>query len=211
MRVIESNEAVNNVEEIIQKEKEAKNNIDPDKVSGGINDARRRCTISDEMKELLILQLRHELANYNIYMSFAVYFGNLGFSKLVEYWEGRAKEEHKHHQWILNYLYECNAKFEYPGISSSEINIPDKIFPFKFTVDREIETTGMIYNLVNKSVSLGDWATFSFLIGDDVEFGKLVIEQREEEHLSREVLKIAQSDTDWLSIQDSIHERYFKN
>ena len=208
MRVIEN--PVQNVSKTIEKENNANSKIESAKIEGGINPYRRKCTISDEMTKLLVLQIRHELANYNIYSSFAVYFNGLGLSKLTKYWEGRATEEFHHHQWIINYLYECDAEFKYPGISSSDINIPDKEFPFKFTVDREIETTGMIYNLINKAIESKDWATFTFLTGDSKEFGKLCIEQREEEKISRDVLKIVQSSKeDWYTIQDAVHDLYF--
>lgn len=210
MRVIENEKPVQNINKTIEKEETANSEIKPEKIEGRINPSRRECTISNDMVNLLTIQVRHELANYNIYSSFAAYFNGLGLAKLTKYWEGRAREEFHHHQWVINYLYECDAKFEYPGISSSNINIPDKEFPFRFTVDREIETTGMIYNLINKAVESKDWATFTFLMGDSKEFGKLCIEQREEEKLSRDVLKIVQNNKeDWYTIQDAVHDLYF--
>lgn len=175
-----------------------------------INKARRECTISDNMIKLLVMQLRAELSNYTLYNTFASYFNKIGLHKLAKYWEGRANEEDLHHKWILGYLHRCDAKFEYPEVPATNVDITDRLMPFKATVDREIETTGGINFIVNEALKEGDWATFTFLMGDSDEEGKLVKEQIEEEKISRETLKIASQDTDWLTIQDSIYTLYFE-
>ena len=59
--------------------------------------------------------------------------------------------------------------------------------PFKMTVDLEIETTQMIYEIVDQAAAECDWATFNWLLGHDETTGRLVEEQREEESISRTV------------------------
>ena len=59
--------------------------------------SRRECTLSKEIQELLLRQLKHELQNHNIYMNFANYFGVRGFVVLEEYFKLRADEEYLHH------------------------------------------------------------------------------------------------------------------
>lgn len=194
---------------ILETKKEQK--IEPEKVDESKKSIDRTiCTISETIKNLLIRQLKHEMDNYFIYRQFAFKFKQKGLNKLYEYWEGRAKEELEHHQWILNYLTQCDASFDYTTNPVEKLDMEDLIDPFKFTVNREIETTMMIYEIVDKANEEKDWATISFLMGDDKEFGKLVIEQREEEKLSRDILDIVKNGEDWLAIQDSIYEFYFK-
>lgn len=213
MRVISNdNPAVEEKEPYIEAEKIATSESGPKTMEGterAINKDRRSCTISQAMIDLLVTQLRAELSNYTLYNTFATYFNECGLHKLAKYWEGRSNEEDTHHKWIRNYLHRCDAKFTYPEVPPTNITITDKLMPFEATVDREIETTGGINYIVNEAMKESDWATFTFLMGDSDEEGMLVKEQIEEEKISREALKIARQDTDWLTIQDSIYDLYF--
>lgn len=213
MRVIENeNPAVKDQKPYLEAEEIVKQAPGPDTMEGterAINKERRECTISKSMVDLLVTQLRAELSNYTLYNTFSTYFNKQGLHKLAKYWEGRADEEDLHHKWILGYLHRCDALFTYPEVPATNIEISTKLMPFEATVDREIETTGGISNIVNAALGEGDWATFTFLMGDSDEEGKLVKEQIEEEKISRETLKIASQDTDWLTIQDSIYDLYF--
>lgn len=175
----------------------------------GINKDKRKCLISKEVSLLFITQLQHELANHNLYKTFASYYNECGLQKLVKYWEGRAAEEYIHHQWIFNYLNQCNVYFEYPEIPNIKIKFNDKITPFKATVDREIETTGGINNIMNQAMKEGDYLTMSFLLGSGTVEGKLIPEQSEEQKLSMDALALAEEGEDWLAIQDSIYDLYF--
>ena len=58
---------------------------------------RRKCTLSDNMVELLIRQLKHELYNHNLYRTFANFFGTQGLAVLEQYYINRAEEEKLHH------------------------------------------------------------------------------------------------------------------
>lgn len=211
MRITEQNPAVVNPQPYKEAEKEVQNNTDPatlNTTNRSINKERRLCTISKHMVDLLVTQLRAELTNYTLYNTFATYFNELGLHKVAKYWEGRADEENLHHKWILKYLHQCDAQFTYPDVPATNVDITNKLMPFEATVDREIETTGGINFIANEAMKEADWATFAFLMGDD-EDGKLVREQVEEEKISREALKLARQDTDWLTIQDSIYDLYF--
>ncbi len=140
--------------------------------------ARRECTLSDEMVKMLVNQMAHELENHNLYRTFSAYFHRNDLPKLGVYYTLRGNEENVHHNWIFNYLTECDANFTYPAVPAVNLEILDNVMPFKLTVDKEIETTLGINQLVNKAAEEGDWATFTFLMGDDKETGKLVKEQR---------------------------------
>lgn len=141
--------------------------------------SRRECTLSKEIQQLLLRQLKHELQNHNIYMNFANYFGVRGLVVLEEYYKKRADEEYLHHSWIRKYLNENDAEYLYPAIEQFNKEITDMITPFKITVDLEIQTTQMIYEIVDQAANEGDWATFNWLNGHDKETGMLVNEQVE--------------------------------
>lgn len=170
--------------------------------------SRRKCTLSKEIQQLLLRQLKHELQNHNIYMNFANYFGVRGLVILEEYFKQRADEEYLHHSWIRKYLNENDAEYIYPTIEQFDKEIIDMITPFKLTVDLEIQTTQMIYEIVDQAANEGDWATFNWLNGHDKEIGMLVNEQVEEESISRTVLDIAESEGSWLRKEKSIMNAY---
>lgn len=170
--------------------------------------SRRECTLSKEIQELLLRQLKHELQNHNIYMNFANYFGVRGFVVLEEYFKLRADEEYLHHSWIRKYLNENDAEYIYPTIDQFDKKIDDMVTPFRLTVDLEIETTQMINEIVDRAAEEGDWATFNWLNGHDKETGMLVNEQVEEESISRTALDIAESEGSWLRKEKSIMNAY---
>ena len=113
-----------------------------------------------------------------------------------------------HHDWIANYLNECDAVYSYPEIPAVKYELNDNIVPFQLTVDKEIETTMLIYEMVDLAQEEKDWRTWKWLMGDDNESGRLVAEQIEEETISRTALDIAESDGSWLRKEKSIMNAY---
>ena len=173
--------------------------------------SRRKCPLSDKLVEMLVKQLGCEMANHNLYKTFANYFATEGLNKLEIYWNGRASEEMVHHNWIFEYLTENDALFQYPPIPAISIDIRSRITPFEATVDREIETTLGINKIVDQALKEGDWATFAWLNGSNPEDGMLVKEQVEEEATSRTALDIAKEEGSWLRKEKSILSFYTKS
>ena len=169
---------------------------------------RRQCTLSIEIQKLLLRQLKHELYNHNLYMSFSNFFGVQGLSVLEEYYKKRADEEYLHHSWIREYLNENDAEYIYPDVPPISEKFEDNVAPFKLTVDKEIETTKLIYEIVEQALEEGDWATFNWLNGNDAQKGRLVQEQVEEESISRTALDIAETEGSWLRKEKSIMNAY---
>lgn len=141
-----------------------------------VNEARKKCSISEEVKVMFVAQLQAELTNYAMYNSFAVWFETKGLDKLGKYYRARANEELTHHKWIMDYLSDCDADFKYPNIPDIDLEINDAVQPFELTVEREIETTGGINRIASQACKEGDWGTISFLNGNYSE-GKLIPEQ----------------------------------
>ena len=159
--------------------------------------------ISKEIKDLLTNQLQHEMKNHNLYKMFSLYYNEQAYFKLSLYYSKRAQEELNHYNWIQSYLHDCDIYLkEDLQIPINDNKIKDLKSPFIDTVEREVETTKMIYKIVDAAVKESDWKTFNFLHKD------LIPEQIEEEKLSRTALKIISCDTDLSSKQDSILELY---
>ena len=114
---------------------------------------RKLSLISQNLAELLVKQVAHELKNFNLYKSYANYFSIEGINDLSDYYNKRASEELLHHQWIIDYLTDADIKFMYPAIDQNTEKYEDYVTPFKQTVEREIQTTAMIYVIYEASVS----------------------------------------------------------
>lgn len=187
---------------------EEKKNDMVSKMEAYIDKSRRVCPLSKTMIGALVKQMGEELFNKHLYMTFANYFATNGLSKLEEYYNKRAEEEELHHKWINWYLTYNDAEFQYPEVPAVDITIKSMIQPFELTVDKEIETTMHIDEIINLAIEEKDWATFNWLMDDEEETGALRKEQIEEESISRAILDMASADCSWLSKQKDILEFY---
>ena len=156
---------------------EEKKNDMVSKMEAYIDKSRRVCPLSKTMIEALVKQMGEELFNKHLYMTFANYFATNGLPKLEEYYNKRADEEELHHKWINWYLTYNDAEFQYPAVPVVDITLKSMIQPFELTVDKEIETTMHINELVDLAVSEKHSATINWLMDDEEETGALVKEQ----------------------------------
>lgn len=164
------------------------------------------CRLSNEMIDKLVQQIQHELYNHNLYKTFANFFLVEGLMKLHLYYTERANEELIHHEWIVSYLNANHIEFKYPSVPEISETFDDYITPFELTLEKEIETTDLINEIVDLALKQNDWLTFNWLMKDSG--AKLVAEQREEESISRTVLNIANQDDSWISKESAILEAY---
>lgn len=152
--------------------------------------SRKLCLISASIGELLVKQVAHELKNYTLYMSFANFFSVEGIEDLEKYYLKRASEELHHAEWIMNYLSQGDYKFTVPAVDFNAEKFEDYVTPFKQTVDREIQTTQLIYRIYEIAVAEKDIMTQSWL------YEKLIKEQIEEENTSRMAVTIIEEQSD---------------
>lgn len=170
---------------------------------------RRYCSLDEDLIELFIEQIAHELYNKNLYLMFSNYYDTEGLYLMAKYYKARAEEEDNHHKWILEYLSYCDVEFSYPEVKSVQLYIKDRNHPLLATIDREIVTTIKINHIVDKAIELKDWQTFNWLMGNGPVDGNLVTEQSEEENLSRAVADICEDDsTPWIIKQEAVIKLY---
>ncbi len=163
------------------------------------------CTINVSLQKMLIEQMSHELYNHNLYRTFASFYSANGLIKLSEYYSKRAQEEYNHYLWCVDFAQEVGMIYETPPVDAIDEDWQtDLIQPFKVTLDVEIETTEMIYDMVDKARSVKDEIFLSWLFRPKM----LVEEQLEEVDLSRKALKIMTQDDSMLSKQDAIEHLY---
>ena len=186
-----------------EKELEAnpKDNIDENIIKGDKD--KRISSISQNIANLLVIQIAHEMYNHSIYRTMANYYSVKGYLGLEDYYLKRSHEEYNHAEWIRVYLHDNDVIFNYPNIDAVTIKLVNMEDAFIQTVDKEIDTTLAIINIAKESFSCGDLLTFNFL-------QKLIAEQIEEESTSRTVLSIALMPDTWLIKEQAILEFYNK-
>lgn len=151
---------------------------------------RKLCLISPDLGQILVKQIAHELKNYNLYVSFANYFETEGIVDLGTYYYKRAEEEKHHSEWIEKYLTDADYKFIFPQIEKNEVTFETYIDPFILTVEREIETTQMLYNVVELTMKEKDYMTYEWMLRT------LIAENREEENTSRMARSVMEQEAD---------------
>ena len=160
--------------------------------------SRKKCSVSDKVGKLLVNQLAHELKNFNLYKAIANYFSVEDIDNIAEYYHKRAAEELHHHDWIFEYLTDADYKFDYPDIPSNGVKFNNWLEPFQLTVDREIETTNLIYTIYEAARDEKDYMTMLWLERP------LLLEQIEEESTSRTALGIMETDVNIYKKADQI-------
>lgn len=161
--------------------------------------SRKICQISEEIGKLLVAQAAHELKNFTLYSSFENYFSLEGLVVLEKYYHKRAQEEKNHHDWILSYLNDADYRLIYPAIErNAEQEVTSWLEPFTATVEREIQTTQMLYSIYEKALAEKDFMTSSWL------YKKLIKEQIEEESISRMAVDIIETDGDIFNKAEAI-------
>lgn len=166
--------------------------------------------MSNDMIDLLVRQIGHELHNYTLYKTFANYYGAEGLLLLQEYYNLRANEEMLHHNWIVNFLNQRGVVFKYPTVAEVSEEFDDYKKPFELTINVEEETTKLIYAIVDLAQKENDWITLSWLMQNDEKTGALVLEQSEELDISETAYAIACQDGSWLQKEKSILAAYKK-
>lgn len=162
------------------------------------------CSIHPDLQKMLVEQMAHELYNHNLYRSFANYYSTKGLNKLSKYYSYRAIEEYNHYMWCVDFANECDMRYTTPAVDAISEEWSDLIKPFEITIDVEIETTEMIYDMADKAREIGDDIFLQWLNKP----GMLIEEQNEECSLSRKALAIMNMDDSILAKQDAIENLY---
>jgi len=169
---------------------------------------RLKCPLKEKVIELLIKQLEHELSNYMLYKSYSNLSNSEGLFMLEKYYNGRANEEYKHYSWVAEYLTDHDVRFDYPTVLPSNDVTDDILQTFADTIAREVLTTEMIENIAKVALEEGDYMTFAWLGSNDPDKGMLLLEQVEEESISRNFYEIAKKDEPWLIKEETIYSIY---
>jgi ferritin len=137
--------------------------------------------LSKTLAAALNVQIAKEAHASQIYLSYAAWADNQGFSGIANFLFRHAQEERNHMMKILEYILKRGAEAEVtaipapPTLPVSISNCFEKVF------QSEVDNTTAVYKLVKMSFEEEDWATWNFMQW-------FVKEQIEEETLAMNLL-----------------------
>ena len=144
------------------------------------------------MVDALNSQLNAELYSAYLYLSMGTWFESEDMSGFASWMKVQAQEELSHSMKIYDYIIQRGDRVTLTRIDSPPTEWESPVKAFEHVYAHEQKVTGLINQLVNLAISLGDHATNNFLQW-------FVAEQVEEEESSSGVLKKVKMTNDSLS------------
>ena len=148
--------------------------------------------MNEKMVEALNSQLNAEMYSAYLYLSMGTYFEDLDLSGFSNWMRVQAQEEMSHAMKIHDYIIQRGDRVTLTKIDAPPVEWKSPVNAFEHVYEHEQKVTGLINQLVNLALSLGDHATNNFLQW-------FVAEQVEEEESSSGVLKKVRMSNDSLS------------
>ena len=137
--------------------------------------------LSKPMTAALNSQMTNEAHASQIYLSFAAWAENQGYSGIANFLFRHAQEERNHMMKILEYILKRGAQVQVTAIPAPPQNPASIHDCFEKVFTEEVDNTKAIYTLVKLSLAEEDWATWNFMQW-------FVKEQIEEETLAMNLL-----------------------
>lgn len=137
--------------------------------------------LSKMLTEALNSQMTKEAHASQIYLSYASWAENLGFSGIANFLFRHAEEERNHMMKILEYILQRGAEVKIISIPAPHDKPAGIVNCFEKVFEHEVDNTNSIYKVVKISLTEEDWATWNFMQW-------FVKEQIEEETLAMNLL-----------------------
>ncbi len=119
--------------------------------------------LSKTMSAALNAQMTKEAHASQIYLSYAAWADNQGYSGIANFLFRHAQEERNHMMKILEYVLKRGAEVEVTAIPAPFKNPSNLHACFEKVFEHEVDNTKAIYKLVKISFEEEDWATWNFL------------------------------------------------
>ena len=136
----------------------------------------------DKIYERLNKQMMLEFESANIYKAMSAWCYAKGFSGAGKFLNDHASEEMEHMEKLFNYINETGSQAIIGELKAPESNFNSLQEVFEKTFKHEQFITMQIFDLVDLSLELKDYSTFSFLQW-------YTAEQHEEEALFKGILE----------------------
>lgn len=137
--------------------------------------------LSETLTAALNEQVTKEAHAAQIYLSYAAWTDNNGYSGIANFLFRHAAEERNHMMKLFEYILKRGAKVKVTAIPAPTADPENVNNCFEKVFEHEVSNTTAIYKIVKLSHNEEDWATWSFMQW-------FVKEQTEEENLAISLL-----------------------
>ncbi len=137
--------------------------------------------LSEKLTAALNEQMTKEAHAAQIYLSYAAWADNNGYSGIANFLFRHAAEERNHMMKLLEYILKRGAKVQVTAIPAPTSDPVSVNNCFEKVFEHEVDNTKAIYKLAKMSLNEEDWATWNFVQW-------FVKEQTEEENLAISLL-----------------------
>lgn len=161
---------------------------------------RNQTFVSDKLAEMLMMQIRHEQNNANIYATISNYFDSIGLEQCHRWFSHQRQEELEHAQKLIDFSTEAGIELDLTGIDKTDLSdILDPVKLMQKYLDLEISTTDSIRKLCRQALDDNDFVTFHFLNG-------FIVAQLSEENEAQTRLQIFLNTKDWIVADMAVGE-----
>lgn len=119
--------------------------------------------LSQELIDVLCLQLVHEKFNSTAYMYIAGWLRNKGLNNIAEKFMGQWKEEIEHSKQIFDFLTDMNCPVSMDSVDSVDFEITTMSSISSFYLDREILTTTSLEEIKKMCIEENNGVAEEFL------------------------------------------------
>ena len=161
---------------------------------------RSQTFVSDKLSEMLMMQIKHEQNNANIYCTISNYFGSIGLEQCHKWFTHQRQEELEHAQKLIDFSTAAGIELNFSGIDKTDLSdILDPVKLMQKYLDLEIETTDSIKKLCRQALDDDDFVSFNFLNG-------FIAAQLSEENEAQTRLQIFLNTKDWIVADMAVGE-----
>lgn len=151
--------------------------------------------INQNVEQLLVEQIGHELAASNHYLGIAIYFGRQSLDKWAEFFYRQSEEERGHAMRIVKFLVDVDAGTRIPSVPESDNSFENNMAALQWALDNERNVTRQFHAMADTALATKDFTSFQFLQW-------FIAEQVEEESLMMKLIDIAKSEPNFFRSEE---------
>ena len=119
--------------------------------------------LNDSMQEVLNRQINFEFYSAHLYLSMSAYFNSIDLDGFSHWMRVQYEEEVYHAMKLLDFIHTRDGRVRLLAIEAPPLDWDSPLHAFQETYEHERKITGLINDLVTKSIKDNDHATQNFL------------------------------------------------
>ena len=156
--------------------------------------------ITDEVRDLLIAQVGHELNAHQAYYGISLYFEGQSLAKWAAVFRAQSVEEAQHAAKIISFLVDNGIPFDLPAIGPGTTRYASAREAVRAALESELRVTGQFDALASAATAAADHRSLQFLQW-------FIEEQVEEERTMRGLLDLIDSGINLFAAEELLERK----